>query len=225
MSVSEPHASQGGLHRWAAPLAIIWAGLMLSAFVFERRLPEAVREAPSPMLVGLLVGLPGLSLGVLLGLRRLDAAPQRRSAPGDALVAWLLAALFAAHALVLAVVAGALPSLHPGLSLVAGVLLIGLALLLPGLPFACPFGLLTPATRADTEHWQRVHRELATGAAVSGALALGTALVSAGPWTPLALLPVVLTVARGFRAAPEPVSNEDGADPDRPSAPDEERSP
>lgn len=227
MTTSEPNprAARGALHRWGAPLAIVWAGLLLSAFVFERRLPEAVTRAPSPLLVTLLLGCPGASLLALFGLRRLDADPERRSAPGDALVAWLLAAMFAAHALILAVVAGALPSLHPGLALVAGFLLLGLAALLPSLPVGCPFGLLTAATRSDPARWAAVHRELAVGAGLSGGLALAAALAPSGPWTPAALVPVGVAILRGLRRPSPPRESEHAAPSQRPSGPDENRSP
>lgn len=218
----ERSAGSGVMRRWVVPWAIVWAGIMLSAFVMEQRLPEAVQSDPSGGVAALLLGVPALSVVVLLALRRLDRDPASQSAVGDAILAWLLAAMFASHALLLAVVTGALPSLHPGLALIAGFLLLGWAALLPSLPPGSPLGLLTRATRADPRLWRRVHREVAIGAALSGGLALASALVSATLVSALALIPLVVSLARGLAHEAPPPPDEDARAAARPKPRDEE---
>ncbi|MEL6189074.1 MAG: hypothetical protein AAFU79_31010, partial [Myxococcota bacterium] len=97
-----PHSST--LLRWVLPLALLWGQLGLSAFVMERRLPEAVANQPSPRLVVLLLLLPALAGLVLTLARRLDRPLERRSPAGDALLLWIMAFFFSAHAILLAVV-------------------------------------------------------------------------------------------------------------------------
>ena len=93
---------------------------------------------------------------LLIFFRRLDRGPEVRSPGGDALIIWVMAFFFGAHALLLAVVIGALHSLHPALALAVAVLLLGIGALLPSLPPQSPFGLALEGLRDRPERWKRV---------------------------------------------------------------------
>lgn len=176
------------LLRWVLPLALVWGQLGLSAFVMDRRLPDAVADSPTLRLGILLIIVPLVSILVLLLGRRVERPPFRSSVVGDALVLWLMTFFFCAHALVLAVVTGDLAGLHPGSAVLVGGLLLGLAALLPSLPPSSPFGL-SMEPDPSPERWRRVHRWVALALALSGGLALASAALPAGLGLLLALAP------------------------------------
>ena len=192
---------------------------MLSAFTFERRLPEALQSAPSALLVGLLLGVPLVSAATLSFARRMDAELERRSAAGDALIAWLQAFFFAAHIIILSVLLGLLPDLRPALDLAGGLLVVGAAGLLPGLPPRSPFGLVVPATRHPAA-WKVAHRRLAVWLALVGAVMLaGTALAVPplmGSFVACAF--ALLGAFDALRAARRARKNEQVDGPDRPES-------
>lgn len=202
MEDGERASSTSAGMRWFLPGLVVWAQVMLSAFVFERRVPDAVRASPSPLLVVLLIGGPLVSLAILIQARRMDRAPERRSPAGDALVLWLLGFCFSAHALVMAVVTGALTGLQPGLGLAVGALLLGGAGLLPALPYRSPFGLVHRSTLSSPSAWRSRHRRVAAAAAVSGILCLGSLWFPRAPFLVLALAPVWVTTLAALRSDP-----------------------
>src|SRR5688500_1277793 len=88
--------------RWVVPLSIAWTGLLLSAWVYTKKLDEPARQATPKLLIAFL-GTPLFSVLLLIGLRL--GAPRASSASGrsgDLLVTWVLAFLFSIHAAVLA---------------------------------------------------------------------------------------------------------------------------
>lgn len=219
------------MRRWWLPLGLIWAQLMLSAFVFERRLPDAVTRAPSAVLLAVLFAVPAMAAGVLVYARRADRSLSLRSAAGDTLVLWLLTFFFAAHALVLAVAMGALSSLHPWLPLCVGGLLLGWAVILPGLPGASPFAL-TGGRQVTADVTRRVHHGVARGLALSGVLAFGSALLPSGVGLGLALVPAlvagawgVLTVKGAVSVVREGAPDEEDEDSERPTGRSGRRAP
>ncbi|MEO1230607.1 MAG: hypothetical protein AAFZ18_17055 [Myxococcota bacterium] len=204
-----PHSST--LLRWVLPLALLWGQLGLSAFVMERRLPEAVANQPSPRLVVLLLLLPALAGLVLTLARRLDRPLERRSPAGDALLLWIMAFFFSAHAILLAVVTGDLEGLHPMSAGLVGGLLLGMAALLPSLPPSSPFGLGTePST--PPPRWRRVHRAVAGALAVSGILAFASMARPAGLGLLLSLLPAAGAGVWGILALRTSVGASAGSD-------------
>ena len=179
--------------RWVFPIGLVWAQLMASAFVFERRLPSAVQEAPSRALQCMLLAGPLLSLLLLLWGRRLDRNPRDRSAIANAMVIVVLAFILAAHLQLLSGLGGRSSALHPGLPLSVGALLLALSGLIPRLPSGSPYGVKTPATCADERVWARVHRVFAGTMAGSGGLLIGAALLGwDGGWLALGLAPATL---------------------------------
>lgn len=185
--------------RWLWPLSIIWAELMLSAFVFQRRLPEALQRDPSTLLVTLLWAGPVVSSLVLAQARRMDRAPERRSDVGNTLVLWLLAFCFSAHALLLAVMTGALAALQPALGLAVGGLCLGWGLLMPRLPFGSPFGLVHAASLHSEAAWRVRHRRLGRGLLLSGVLSFGCLWAPRTPYLIIALAPVLFTGVLALR--------------------------
>lgn len=210
--------SSSALSRWALPLAIVWAELLLSAYAFERQLPDSVKTAPSRLLLGVLFALPVLSALALFGMRWLDRRLEHRSPAGNAFATWILAFGFTTHALVLAVATGGLSSLHPGLAVAVGGLLLGLSALLPTLPVGHPYGIVHQGTRSSPTLWRRVHRGVAVGFALSGVLAMLTAALPSGLGLVFALLPAAALLGwgmtragpRAWDGAPRGVSDEDG---------------
>lgn len=180
-----------GLSRWGLPLALVWSQLMLSAFVFERRLPDGLRSGPGLQVPLILLAVPTLSAAFLWSVRRAESRAERSSAVADALVAWLLAFLMAAHAIVLAVVVGALGGLHPWLGVATAVLLLGLAYFFPSLPPGSPLGLNLPGRAPDPGAWFRMHLRLARGLAASA----GVVLIAATRPSSLLVLAAALPTA------------------------------
>lgn len=184
--------------RWFLPVSVILGEVALSTFTLERRLPAALRSEPSLLLVTLLFTGPALTIVAFIAFRWLDRRPEDRSSAGDALVLWLLAFLFTAHAMVLGVATGWLESLHPSLAVAAGVLLLGVAALLPLLPSRSPFGVVTATTEESPEIWRKVHRRLARWYAVSGFLVLAMSPFLEGFGLALALVPAVFGTLRAI---------------------------
>ena len=186
------------LGRWFIPLGVVWAQLFLSAFVFERRLPEGLRNDPSLLLVELLLGTPGLSTVLLWGFRRLDQQDERRSSVGNTLVIWVMAFMFMTHAIILGVVIGALEGLHPWMSFAVVFLLLGTASLLPALPPESPYGFRVLATR-DHQQWRRIHRGLALSLGLSAIVICLTATLSSKIWVALGLVPTAAGLLWAWR--------------------------
>lgn len=177
--------------RWVAPIGILWFQWVLSAFVFEKRLPDPLRFSPSVLLVVALLGLPCASVFIFFAIRWVDRRTFLQNRVSDLIVLWLITFLFLSHALVLSVVVGLRSSLHPGLAQASGGFLIGLALLLPKLPLGSPLGLYTHVSVHTSAAWQRRHRYLAYGLGVSGVGLLFSFLMPASLFFALALLPAV----------------------------------
>jgi uncharacterized membrane protein len=94
------------------------------------------------------------------------------------------------------------PSLSPGFPLLLGLLLVGLGLIMPGLPPNRFAGVRLPWTLRDPEVWARTHRVAGAGFVVSGAALGATSLVSPRLALPLGLggLTVVLVVVTIYAA-------------------------
>jgi hypothetical protein len=166
-----------GLTRWGAPLAVVWAGVLLSAWVQGARLP-AVR-APGSRLLALLLGAPATSLAALLLLRaalaRTPRAPRRSD---DLVVLWLVAFLFAVHALVLASATGLVRALATPTALVVAALLGGLGPLVDGLEPGSALGIRTARTLASPRAWSAAHRAAGIGLGLAALAGFGLAALS-----------------------------------------------
>ncbi|MBX2811294.1 MAG: hypothetical protein KTR25_05780 [Myxococcales bacterium] len=155
--------------RWWAPLGLIWLEWLLSAYVIEKKLPRELRDTASPVLTGAMITLPLLSMLLLAVLRRID-----RRGDGYLIVLWGMTFFFVVHALVLSVVSGILPELHPSLMVATGIWLLGMGILLPLLPVGSPMGLHCRALVTNPGRWCHIHRWLGAGVVVSGVGLVGS---------------------------------------------------
>ena len=168
------------LTRWGLPIALIAGGLLLSAFVFFAKLPEAVRVL-TPRTGLALAGTPVVALTVLVVLR-LSArvtGPSDRST--DVVIVWLMTFLFGVHAAVLGTMIGMVSSLKAVVPHAVAIMLLGLGPAVALLSPNNPLGIRTASTLADAGLWRRTHRLAGWLLAASGALGLIGALVG-GPW-------------------------------------------
>lgn len=211
MSTSTP------LTRWGGPAAMIWVGLMLSAWVHSDKLSEA--DAGAARLAAVMLAVPTLQVVLLVGLRRvLDRRGAGRGA--DLVVLWLMTFLFGLHAAVLATAIGMLDSIGRAVPVAVGLLMFGLGPGLTALEPGSPLGIRTRSTLASTQVWRRVHRFAAGSFLVAGLIApfgllfegLDALYVAVAP----ALLAVSVSILRGGIKPPP----EDEAPAERPT-PDE----
>ena len=192
--------------RWGLPLGLIWAGLMLSAWVHTERLQPAP-DTSTLHVAAVFLAVPGLQL-VVLGILRAAMPKATSGRHTDLLVAWLMTFLFGVHAAVLAVAISMVSSMARALPLAVCLLLIGIGPVLALLEPKSPLGIRTKATLADATAWQRTHRFAAAVFVVAGLMAplgllfegLEALYVSVAP----AVFAVGASVLRGLtiRAAP-----------------------
>lgn len=180
------------LTRWGGPGAVIWAGLMLSAWVHTEKLkePEAVA---SWKLALLFLGVPAVQALSLVSLRR--ALDSRRAGRGaDLVVLWLTTFLFGLHAALLATAIGMISSVARAMPIAIGLLMVGVAPALAVLEPGSPLGIRTRATLAHPGAWRRAHRFAGVCFAVAGLLAPAGLLVEGPEAVYAALCPPVLAV-------------------------------
>jgi uncharacterized membrane protein len=211
--------------RWFLPLAVIWAGLLLSAWVFTKKIPEEVRTDNTERLVVTLLAVPLVSTLVLVVLRAIGKKKQAASRAGDMLVVWIMAFLFVVHASVLAVAIGMIESLDRTVPAATGVLMVGLGLVLFGLEPGSAMGIRTKATLGSEAVWRRTHQLAAKLFAAAGIVALGGLLVEGAAVVAVAVLPgalaLVISIAYASKIEPE---DESEPEPERPKH-DEDGSP
>ena len=213
--------------RWGLSAVVIWAGLMLSAWVHTEKLPRG-HAASDAQLAVVFLSVPALQILALVGLRRLLA---RRGPSGstDLLVLWLVTFLFGLHAAVLAVAVGMLTSLADAVPVAVGLLLLGfgpvLALMEPG----SPLGIRTRATLASPTAWRSTPRFAGAVFVVAGLLAPSGLLFDGPTALYAALAPalgaVALSIVRGALARPggdeeialEPRQTDGSSDPPAPA--------
>ncbi|MEM7676434.1 MAG: SdpI family protein, partial [Myxococcota bacterium] len=157
--------------RWFLPIALISAGLLLSAFVFFAKLPEPARVV-TPQLMAALGATPGLAAIVFVSLRIAMRNVPASDASADLLVVWIVTFLFGLHAAILGAMIGMVPSLKAVVPTAVGVLLLGLGPVLGTLEPQNPLGIRTQGTLADPELWARTHRLAGWLIALAGILGL-----------------------------------------------------
>ncbi|MCA9556194.1 MAG: SdpI family protein [Myxococcales bacterium] len=213
--------------RWGLPAVVIWAGLMLSAWVHTERLPQHT-TASAGKLAAVFLGVPALQILALVGLRKVLARAGRTSAMADLLVLWLVVFLFGLHAAILAVAVGMLESLGRGVPVAISLLLLGFGPALAFMEPGSPLGIRTRATLASPAAWRATHRFAAVVFGLAGLLAPVGLLFEGAEALYAALAPALvalsLALARGALArAPR---DEHGAPVERPiPEPDEPPAP
>lgn len=203
--------------RWAWPGAIIWTGVMLSAWVHTEKLsPDLKIELWK--LVLLLLGVPALQLLCLLLLRKVLQPHEARS--GDLLVLWLVTFLFGLHAAILATAIGLIASIGKAVPIAVALLMLGLAPVLGHLGYKSPLGIRTSATLSDPDAWRRAHRFATVCFFVAGLAAplgllvqgLDALYVSVAP----AVFAMMAAIGRAAVMQPAP-RTEDNDSPTRPN--------
>jgi hypothetical protein len=189
--------------RWGLPAVVIWAGLMLSAWVHTEKLPRGHGSSDGKVAL-IFLAAPLLQAVALVGLRRALRSRGGGSGTTDLLILWLVTFLFGLHAAVLAVAIGMLDSLARAIPVAVALLLVGfgppLALLEPG----SPMGIRTRATLGSPAAWRSTHRFAAVAFALAGLGALGGLALegTAALYAALApgLLALALAILRGALA-------------------------
>jgi hypothetical protein len=151
--------------RWGLPLGIGWAGILVSAWVFERKLPPAAQE-PTWGLVAVLLGVPLLSLTTLVVVRVASRGPT--SFVGDQMVAWLMLFGLAVHLALLGDALGAAPPVGRTVPWAVAGLLVGLGLWFRYLPWKDAMGLRLPSLLNDERAWMRTHQRVGWGLVAMG---------------------------------------------------------
>lgn len=204
--------------RWFIPAGIAWCGLLLSAWVYTKKLDEPAREVTPKLLLAFL-GTPVFSLLLLILLRvmarRSTSEPSRA---GDVLIIWVLAFLFCVHASVLAGAIGMFPLIR-AVPVATALLLIGLGPVLGSLEPNSAMGLRTRRTLASAAAWHATHRAAAKMFVAAGIVGL-SALFLEGRWVLIAaVVPAILAVVLAIIHAawgpneeeqPDPRPNDDG---------------
>lgn len=179
--------------RWGMPAVVIWASLMLSAWIHTDKLPEDAEVAAATLAL-VFLSAPAAQIIGLLGLRAaLARRPPSRNA--DLLVLWLMTFLFGLHAAVLAVAIGMLSSLGRAVPLAVSLLLLGVGPVLAFLEPGSPLGIRTRATLADPAVWRRAHRFAAGAFVLAGLVAPLGLLLEGVVALYAAVAPALLVVA------------------------------
>jgi uncharacterized membrane protein len=203
--------------RWFVPLGIGWTGVLLSAWVYTKKLDEPA-QAVTPKLMIAFLGVPAFSLLLLVALRliaRKTSGVITRS--GDLLIIWVLAFLFCIHASVLAAAIDMFPLVR-AVPMATALLMVGLGPVMMTLEPGSPMGIRTARTLSDEEVWRKTHRAAGKMFMVAGVLGL-SALFLEGRWVLFAavvpaLLAPVLAVIYASRV---PAKNEQPSEEPRPS--------
>ncbi len=193
------NSASTALTRWAWPGAIIWSGVMLSAWVHTEKF-SADLKIELWKLLALLLGVPAIQLLCLLLLRKVLKPHEARS--GDLLVLWLVTFLFGLHASILATAIGLIPSIGKAVPIAVTLLMLGIAPVLPSLEYKSPLGIRTRATLSDPELWRRAHRFAMICFVIGGLVAplgllvqgLDALYLSVAP----AVFAVIAAIARAF---------------------------
>lgn len=205
--------------RWAIPAGIVWSQLLLSAWVYTKKLDEPAQE-PTPKLLIAFLGMPIFSFLFLVVLRfvaKRTSPAQSRS--GDLVIIWVVTFLFCIHAAVLAAVIGMF-SLNRAVPVAVALLLIGLGPVLGSLEPGSAMGIRTKATLGSPSVWKRTHKLAARLLVLAGLMGL-SALLFEGIWVLFAavvpaILAVVFAIIHAARLPADPPDEERGAE-DRPS--------
>lgn len=144
---------------------------MVSAWVYESRLPPTAQVVSGPLLA-VMLGVPALSLLALVGVRLAARGPT--SVVGDRMVLWLMVFGLALHLAVLGDALGNAPPLSQTVPWAVSGLLIGLGLWMRVLPHGDAMGLRAAPWLASEAAWRQGHH-------VTGWLLIGV-----GALTPLA---------------------------------------
>lgn len=217
-------APSTALTRVALPLAILWSGLLLSAFVYSR-LPENTQLDPLRGFISFLA-VPAISLvgfgAIRLARRKVGAVAGRGE---DLVVAWVMTFLLGMHCLVLALSVGMIDSLERALPFATALLFVGLGPVLATLEHKSAMGIRTRATLASPAAWASTHRLLGWLFPIAGMAGLSAWWLSGWAALAVAVLPGVTAlaavIAYGQTRAISPV--EHGAAESRPN--EDERSP
>ncbi len=185
-------AASSPLTRWGWPGSIIWAGLMLSAWVHTEKLPPKL-SIGTVKIVLLFVGVPALQVLSLWLLRKI-LTKRGDSRGADLMVLWLMTFLFGLHATLLGTAVGLITSVGRGVPVAVALLMLGIAPALAYLEPNSPMGIRTPATLASPSAWRRTHRFAAIAFVVAGLLAPLGLLLPGVDGLLLALAPAVLAV-------------------------------
>lgn len=181
------------LTRWVVPAGVVWSELLLSAWVYTKKLDEPAQEPTTKLLIAFL-GMPAFSLLLLVVLRFVaKRASSAHSRNGDLLIVWVVTFLFCIHAAVLAAVIGMF-SLSQAVPVAVGLLMIGLGPVLGSLEPGSAMGIRTKATLRDPVVWERTHRLASRLFILAGLLGL-SALLFEGIWVLFAsVVPAILAV-------------------------------
>jgi uncharacterized membrane protein len=216
--VTDPEApASTPMTRWFLPIGIAWSGVLLSAWVYTKKLDEPARTI-SPKLLLAFLGVPLFSLLLLTALRLIARKTSEvASRSGDLLIIWVLAFLFCIHASVLAAAINMFP-LHRAVPLATALLLLGLGPVLGSLEPNSPMGIRTRRTLSSPEVWTKTHRAAAKMFVLAGVLGL-SALLFEGRWVLFAaVVPAILAVVVAvIYAAKVPVKSEQEGPEARPS--------
>lgn len=192
--MTEPALPSTAATRWFLPLFIIWAGLLLSAWVYMNRIPEALREDGGLRLLATLVAVPLFALGVLFVLRTVGRIKQRASRSGDVLVLWVMAFLFAVHASVLAVAIQMIERLDQAIPAATGLLMFGMGPVVHTLEPFSAMGIRTKATLSSERVWRRTHHLAGKLFMASGVIGLLGLLFEGAAMVAVAIAPAALTL-------------------------------
>jgi uncharacterized membrane protein len=212
--------------RWYLPMLMIWASVLLSAWVYTNRVSEAAREAGGTRMLVTFAVVPAFALVILLVLRAIGRVKQTTSRHSDVLVLWITAFLFAVHASVLAVAIGMIDSLDRAIPAATGLLMFGMGPVLMALEPGSAMGIRTRATLDDPDVWLRTHRLAGKLFMLAGAVGLLGLLFEGPTLIAVAIAPSVLALvismvyasriaasAPGEHPSAAPVEEEDGGSP------------
>jgi hypothetical protein len=183
------------LTRWMIPLAVVWAGVLLSAFTYSK-LTRAIQARGEVVVV--LFGSPALCLAGLVVLR--TAARRITAGAGaleDAVVIVLMLFLESVHATLIASSFGFAHWLRFAMPFLTAILLIVLGPLLRSLSPGSVMGIRTKATLQSTTAWAETHRFTGLAFVAAGIASLGAAWLP-GPWALIgAVIPAVFALLAG----------------------------
>lgn len=154
-----------GLIRWGVPLGLFWTQVMLTAWVYETRLPDTAKVMSSS-LVAVLWGAPALSLGAFLSIRLTTRGPS--SPLGEALVSAVMGFGLLLHLSLLGDALDVLPSVRRTVPWLLGLLLTVLGLGFRQLPWGDSMGIrLGPCLQSEAR-WRRLHQRAGWGMVLLG---------------------------------------------------------
>lgn len=190
-----------GLTRWGVPFAMIWAEILMSAWVYGR----IGQPVTSLRVASVLLGGPVISLVMFvafqLGLRR---KPLSSTWIEDLMVGWAFMAFLVVHAVLLALGGSLIRTAGQAIPGAVCLLLLLLALLLAGLPPRSAFGIRTPLTLADERAWRRAHRYAGWAFAGAGVLSLVSWAAHGAVQLVVAISPAVVALAVSILTAYRP---------------------